>query len=206
MAFSAELEQLVHDHPQLWLGRGLSYAEPEALPTGHPALDAVLPGGGWPVGALTVIGVPHWGSGEARLLLPAWSCLTQTRRQLIFIAPPYHPYAPALQQAGVDLRHTFLIELERSHPDVFWSMEQLLRHPETGIVLAWPTAWTAGRIRRLQLAAEAGRTLGFLFHDRQVPPTPAALRLHLNPLPEGLEIRLLKARGRLVRETICVPI
>ena len=33
-------------------------------PTGHAALDAVLPGGGWPVGALVEVLQPQAGQGE----------------------------------------------------------------------------------------------------------------------------------------------
>ena len=40
-------------------------------PTGHAALDAVLPGGGWPVGALVEVLQPQAGQGEWRLLAPA---------------------------------------------------------------------------------------------------------------------------------------
>lgn len=52
--------------------RGDRLAEPEApgLPTGHSRLDAVLPGGGWPRGALTEFLLPHPGVGELGLLLP----------------------------------------------------------------------------------------------------------------------------------------
>jgi hypothetical protein len=44
----------VLSHPAIWRG-GDCAPEPATLPTGHAALDAVLPGGGWPQGALTEI-------------------------------------------------------------------------------------------------------------------------------------------------------
>ena len=41
------------------------------LSSGHPELDALLPGGGWPAARLTEIAVARWGCGELALLLPA---------------------------------------------------------------------------------------------------------------------------------------
>ncbi len=41
------------------------------LPTGFSLLDAQLPGGGWPQGALTEILCDEQGFGEVSLLLPA---------------------------------------------------------------------------------------------------------------------------------------
>ena len=40
--------------------------------TGHAALDAVLPDGGWPRRALTELLLPAHGIGEFALLLPRW--------------------------------------------------------------------------------------------------------------------------------------
>jgi len=41
-------------NPAIWRG-GDCAPEPRAIATGYPALDAVLPGGGWPAIALTEI-------------------------------------------------------------------------------------------------------------------------------------------------------
>ena len=56
-------------HPSVWRGR--SRAALETLPTGFPALDAGLPGGGWPRHGLVEILTPEPGVGELYLLLPA---------------------------------------------------------------------------------------------------------------------------------------
>lgn len=206
MAIPAELEQLLAGNQQLWRADGLGEIQLPALPTGHAALDAALPGGGWPIGALTELIVPHWGIGELRLLSPAWRAMTQARRWLAWIAPPYVPYAPALLQVGVDLRYTLLIEIKNSHQDLFWCMERLLRNPAAGIVMAWPRSLQAGNLRRLQLAAETGHSLGVLFHQRAIESTPAALRLQLNPAQPHLEITILKARGSLLRPTVLLSV
>lgn len=206
MSTSTELEQLLAGNQQIWRADGLGESRLPTLPTGHAALDAVLPGGGWPVGALTELIVPHWGIGELRLLAPAWRAMTQAQRWLAWIGPPYVPYAPALLQVGVNLRYTLLIEIENSHRDLFWCMEKLLRNPATGMVMAWPRRVLAGNLRRLQLAAETGRSLGILFHQQAIESTPAALRLKLKPAQPHLEITILKARGSLLHPTVILSI
>lgn len=49
-------------HPALWLGHQLGRARDDGLPSGFAALDAQLPGGGWPRRALTELLLPHPGS------------------------------------------------------------------------------------------------------------------------------------------------
>jgi len=65
-------------------------------PTGHAALDAELPGGGWPAAGLTELLLPAPGCGELRLLAPALAGLS-----VLWVAPPLLPYAPALAALGL---------------------------------------------------------------------------------------------------------
>ena len=52
-------------HPALWRAHQLGRAGAAgALASGFAALDAVLPGGGWPAGALTELLLPQPGVGE----------------------------------------------------------------------------------------------------------------------------------------------
>ena len=60
------------------------------LPTGHAALSAELPDGGWPMGSLVELLSPHPGVGEIRLLRPALSQL-ETRRPIALVQPPHAP-------------------------------------------------------------------------------------------------------------------
>src|SRR5260370_26553112 len=91
------------DRPDIWRGDSLSRAGTPAIPCGFPGLDAELPGGGWPAGALTEILPAHEGIGELRLLGPALAGLSQRGLRLAWIAPPHLPYAPALAAAGNDI-------------------------------------------------------------------------------------------------------
>ena len=76
-------------------------ARPSALPTGFAEFDALLPGGGWPVGAITELMPEAQGIGELSLLLPALAQLTRAGRYLLWIAPPCLPYPPEIGRAHV---------------------------------------------------------------------------------------------------------
>lgn len=146
-------------------------------PTGHAVLDTLLPQGGWPRRALTELLLPADGAGELALLLPTLARLTAAGAMVALIAPPYVPYAPAWQAAGVDLRHLAIVEAEPR--GALWAFEQCLRSGACGAVLGWPAHADAPALRRLQVAADSGDCLGFALRHRRhaANPSPAALRL-----------------------------
>lgn len=165
-------------------------------PSGIAALDAHLPGGGWPAGALSELLIPAHGIGELSLALPAVARLTQAGRHAAFIAPPHLPYAPALAQAGVVLERTLIVE-PPSADETVWAVEQLLRTSAYGAVLAWTHSLRDADQRRLQLAAETGNALAFLYRPQRAEThsSIAALRLKLTREDRRLSIEILKARG-----------
>ena len=110
-------------HPGIW--RRAVPMRQRALPSGFAALDDALPGGGWPCGALSEILFEFDGVGELSLLMPALAELTQRRQRVVFVAPPYIPYAPALADCGLDLRYVVQIDADASKGA--WSAEQCLR-------------------------------------------------------------------------------
>jgi hypothetical protein len=181
----------------IWRG-GQVDTRTDAVSTGFPELDALLPGGGWPRGALTEILLPREGVGALRLVMPALAQLSrEERRWLSWVSPPYIPYAPALTAAGVDLARILLIH-PRARQDNLWAVEQSLRSGTCSAVLAWPMLHEPSALRRLQLGAEAGRSLGFMFRPVRVAksPSPAALRLLLDSDAAGnLSVQVLKRRG-----------
>lgn len=149
----------------------------EGEPTGHAALDALLPQGGWPRRALTELLLPADGVGELELVFPALARMTQAGQPVVVIAPPYIPYAPAWHAAGVDLSQLQIVEA--SPRDALWAFEQCLRSGACAAVLGWPAQADAQSLRRLQVAADSGDCLGFAFRDRRhvANASPAALRL-----------------------------
>jgi hypothetical protein len=168
----------------------------EALASGFDELDQRLPRGGWPLGAMVELLSATEGIGELSLLLPALCRLAHSGRSIAWIAPPYIPYAPALAQRGLPLER-LLITYTRSLAESLWAAEQALRCPAVGAVLGWATHLADKSLRRLQLAAEAGGSLGILHRPlaAATEASPAALRLQLQPQLQGLGIHVLKARG-----------
>lgn len=182
--------------PDLWRGRH-SPLLPEGLSTGYPALDARLPGHGWPTGAITELLCDREGIGELHLLLPALAALSHRQGWIAWVGSPHLPYAPALAAHGFDLAR--LLVVHPSQPgDRLWAMEQILRSGSCGALVGWPPAALGERpLRRLQLAAEEGKAFAFLFRPGTAArvPSPAALRLRLEAAAGGLSLRVLKSRG-----------
>ena len=67
--FAVAAESL-HSRSAIWRSRHAAATAP-GIATGFTELDVLLPGGGWPVGALTEIFVERPGIGELQLLMPA---------------------------------------------------------------------------------------------------------------------------------------
>lgn len=169
---------------------------PGAQPSGCAALDAALPAGGWPPSALTEILVPCDGVGELRLLWPTLARLTGAGERVVLVAPPYLPHAPAWEAAGVALRQLQIVEAPAPR-DALWAAEQCLRSGSCGAVLCWPRQADDRALRRLQVAAESGQTLGFAYRPLRAAlnPSPAALRIAVDARPA--QLRVLKCRGGL---------
>ncbi len=183
-------------HPAVWRGDQLSRVASASVPTGFAALDAELPGGGWPTAALTEILPQHAGIGELRILGAALAALSAQQRTLAWIAPPHLPYAPALAASGIDLARLIIVTT-RSPRETLWAIEQALRSKACGAVLAWPGAVKYAELRRLQLAAEDNSVLAVLFRPQQAAAETscATLRLALDTRHGQLAVRILKRRG-----------
>ncbi|WP_153163537.1 translesion DNA synthesis-associated protein ImuA [Zoogloea sp. 1C4] len=178
----------------VWRGDQVASAAP-GIATGHAALDAVLPGKGWPVGALTEILVPHTGVGELGLILPLLQRVPE-RRWAVCIAPPGQLYAPALSGAGIPLERLLLVDAE-SPAHARWAARQSLNSHSCAAVVMWLAEADNGALRRLQLAAEESATTLILIRPATVAgqPSPAVLRLALTARDGGVDVRVLKRRG-----------
>jgi cell division inhibitor SulA/protein ImuA len=201
-SLAAGLEQ----HPGIWRGSQLARTACPGIASGFAALDAELPGGGWPRGALTEILPQHEGIGELRILGPALAQLAAQGKFIAWIAPPYLPYAPALAAAGIDLARVLIVKTTRDG-DTMWAAEQALRSAACGGVLAWPRDIRFPQLRRLQLAAEDGRCLAVLFRPTQAArePSPAVLRIALATSAGGLALSIFKRRGAPLSRPVLLP-
>ena len=63
-------------HPAVWRASQIGGVARSVTTSGFSALDAQLPGGGWPHGVLTELLLPEPGVGELRLLAPALAAVT----------------------------------------------------------------------------------------------------------------------------------
>ena len=197
------LEELLQ-HPSLWRASSTQEAE-RVLPTGFRRLDERLPGGGWPLDTLIELLLPAHGIGELNLLLPALRALCardeRSPRWIAWLGPPHLPYAPALASAGLDPARMLVVRSSSARPpgSSAWAMEQALRSKACIAALGWLDTADGQSLRRLKLAAEEGCSPGFLFRPRACArePSPATLRLLLEPRDGVLDVHLLKSRGGL---------
>jgi protein ImuA len=196
-------------HPALWRASQVGRACTSAFASSFEALDAVLPGGGWPAGVLTELLLPHPGVGEMRLLAPVLA--QQQARGLMWFDPPALPCAAALRMLGLELDQLVLVRSRpaaaaraklassASAPDALWALEHALKSGQVGAVLAWlPSKLPADALRRLQLAAQGHEGPVFLLRPEEaaVQPSAAPLRLLLGcAAPDWLRVTLLKRRG-----------
>ncbi|WP_345796584.1 cell division protein [Castellaniella sp. MT123] len=196
-------------HPSLWRASQLARGCAQGVNTGHAALSAELPGRGWPAGCLIELLLPQSGIGELRLLLPV------LRGSILLIQPPYRLQPLALSWWGVDPGRVILLQAPRG-ADACWAAEQALRAGTCDVVLLWQGAAAPqpgqsqgkpGRrqhafvrpdvLRRLNLAAQAGSALFFMFRSsvEADQPSPAPLRLALAPAHDGVAVTFVKRHG-----------
>lgn len=148
-----------------------------------PAIDAVLPGGGLARGALHELFAAGPGAGAAT----AFAALLAGRAggTVLWIAPALteKPYPPGLAAFGLD--PAALLVAEAPPAALLWAAEEALRCPALAAVIFLGAAPGLVAARRLQLAAEAGGTLGLLLRPDAAapPPSPAHTRWRVAALP-----------------------
>jgi cell division inhibitor SulA/protein ImuA len=182
--------------PDIWRGV-LACAPLPAVASGFAALDAELPGGGWPRGTLAELLVDGAGQGEMSLLIPALASVRESGGWSLLVAPPYPLHAPAWMAAGIDLARLAVVS-PASERDALWAMEQALASGAPRAVVGWANHADACALRRLQVAAVTGGALAFLYRPVRAAATASAapLRLRLTGTGEGkLSVQILKRRG-----------
>jgi protein ImuA len=189
-------------HPALWLGHQIGRSAGDAVATGFAALDAELPGGGWPRRALSELLLPHPGVGEIRLLAPPLVAAQRAGRLVMVFDPPAALSASALERLGFDVGELLVVHTRsRVIPgsDSLWALEQALKSGHVGAVLAWlPPRLRTERLRRLQLAAHSHDGAAFVMREASAAgrPTASPLRLALQAGgADRLRLRVLKRRG-----------
>ncbi|MFZ9052408.1 translesion DNA synthesis-associated protein ImuA [Gammaproteobacteria bacterium] len=191
------------ENPRLWRGRNPAQGM-AGLASGYAELDRHLPGGGWPRQALTEILIDQYGIGELRLLMPALARLSADDDSadvtepgwIAWVAPPFQPYPPALQEWGINLSRMLIVR-PKSDSEMLWSAEQALSSGTCAAVMLWPAVLDDQASRRLQLAAEKGSSWAIAFRPlaARVESSAAALRIALQAGQSGTRLSILKSRG-----------
>ncbi|HEX7889442.1 MAG TPA: translesion DNA synthesis-associated protein ImuA [Ramlibacter sp.] len=193
------------DLPQhVWRGRELAQAREKTVATGHAALDAELPGGGWPLGNLVEV-LQHEAQQHVwQLLGPA---LAETLRgdPAVLVHPPYQPFGPALRGQGIVPEKLLCVHADKPSARL-WAAEQALRCADVSAVFAWLPQSRAEDLRRLHLCAQGGEKLLVVFRGMQAQglSSPARLRLMVEGV-EAMEVRILKRRGPPLLQPLLLP-
>lgn len=190
----------------VWRAHQLAPAPYPTRPTGWAALDAALPGGGWPLGALVECSHPA-GTLAWRLWLPALRSAS-AQGQVVLLGLPLQPNAAAWAAHGIDTPRLWCVHTD-DDAQTLWCAQQLLGCPSVALLwlhLRHPT-WAA--TQRLQHAAHQARcstdgggawpaplVLLSVAEAHASPSSAAVLRLHVQPKgPEGLLVWVRKRRG-----------
>ncbi|MDH0867452.1 translesion DNA synthesis-associated protein ImuA [Mitsuaria sp. GD03876] len=181
----------------LWRGDALGRGTDTVWPSGFDALDAELPGGGWPGRQLTEVLMPQFSLAEWRLAGPALRRVVADGAAVALVGPPKRPHLPGLLHLGLDERHLVWIQAQ-APSERLWCAEQLIKSNAAGAVLAWMPQASPEQLRRLQVLAQSFEGPVFLFrplaarHD----PSPAPLRVEVTvDIDWALNVRILKRKG-----------
>jgi protein ImuA len=188
----------------LWRGTHALGAQAAVLSSGFAALDATLPGGGWPLNSLNEWLTPGPGHGEWMLLAPLLGTLSKRAQPVLLINPPHMPYAPGLVQAGVDLRQVLIVNAHHIKNADLWTTEQALRAGCLGAVVVFSHSNDSKSLRRIKLACESHAGLCIMVRDSQYAglASPASVRVHLRAQRAGVQLEFLKLRGKAVHQAL----
>jgi len=191
----------------VWRAGELGGASLQTVATGYASLDHVLPGHGWPQGAMTEVLQPQAGLHEWGLVAPALAAMqgasggTITGQMLVLVGPPHLPFGPALGARQLDLRCMLCVRGAAGNaPSLLWATREALQCADVAAVLAWLPDARSAHLRRLQIAAHAHNKLLFVFRPlrAQQESSPAPLRLLLEGTVSdtgNLLVNVFKRRG-----------
>lgn len=186
----------------VWRADALDPARVHTADTGYAALNAVLPGGGWPVGALIELLQATPGSSEWSLLAPALArqdAGERAQRPVVLMGAPYPPFGPALAAQQLAPQRLLWVQAGTAAAQL-WAAEQSLRCADVAAVLAWLPRVQMPQLRRLHIAAHEHGKLLFVFRPAaaRAESSPAPLRILLQRLPgplPRLQLDIFKRRG-----------
>jgi protein ImuA len=179
------------------------------LSSGRPEVDALLPGGGFPRGALCALsGGPA--SGKTDVALRVLREAQGGGSLAAFVDGRGELYPPAALALGVDLARLLIVRPERgprgdraardAATPGLWAAEILLASGAFGAVAidvplhAVPASRAEGMLRRLRSAAEKGGSAALLLTASGGPAIPAALRIDLDDVRPRPALHAVESR------------
>lgn len=196
--------RVLPDLAHVWRAGELGGAALQTVDTGYVGLNQVLPGGGWPQGALIEVLQPQAGLHEWGLLAPALAAQQQAapHQLLVLLGAPCLPFGPALGARRLNMRRLLAVQAQGGDgPALLWATREALQCADVGSVLAWLPDARSAHLRRLQIAAHAHHKLLFVFRPlrARLESSPALLRLLLEGAAHeaagDVLVHLLKRRG-----------
>lgn len=191
----------------VWRGAELGSPVTAVLASGFKALDAELPGGGWPCHSLTEVLQVQASVAEWRLLAPAMRQVVAAGRDIVLVGPPRTPHLPGLQYVGIDERRLVWVQTE-TPAERLWVTEQLVKANAAGLLVAWLPQARQEQIRRLQVCAQACEGPVFLCrpasaqHEASAAPLRVQLRFGLD---WELHLQILKRKGPAHEGVLALP-
>jgi len=183
--------------PAIWRGDALGTPVTTTVGTGFEALDAELPGKGWPCQSLTEVLQVQSSVLEWRLLAPAMRTLVGQGKQIVVVGPPKAPHLPGLRHLGLDERQLVWIDAQKP-VERLWVTEQLIKANAAGMLVSWLPQARQEQIRRLQVCAQSCDGPVFLCRPAsaayEASAAPLRLQAHLG-IDWELRIHLLKRKG-----------
>lgn len=192
--------------PQVWCADQLAQAPLRTVSTGHAALDAQLPGGGWPLGAMVEVLQAFAAQHVWQLLLPGLTQLTGAQPgPVVLVDAPCIPFGPGLSAQGLP-QERLLCVCAGASAAALWAAEQSLRCADVAAVLAWLPQARGTDLRRLHMAAQQHGRMLFVFRPlrAQHDASPAPLRLSVEGV-DVLRVHLRKRRGPPLESPIDLP-
>jgi len=188
----------------LWRGDQLGSPVVAVHPSGFEALDAELPGGGWPGHSLTEILSPQSATLEWRLLGPALQRVCAAGDTVVVVGPPRTPHLPGLRLLGLDERHLVWIQAE-TPAERLWSAEQLVKGQAAGALVVWLPQVRPEQVRRLQVLAAGHAGPVFVCRPSTAAQEPSAAPLRLQAsvgMDWTLQVDVVKRQGPPLTDTL----
>lgn len=185
--------------------RSTSKRGPIVRSTGLPQLDAILPYGGWPKGAVVEVIVPDTFCDSIRFLLPTLEQLGAEGRWLGLQALSYSQSLAISSNHDIDQSRIMQVN---QHPgrSGLWTLEQMLRSGTFSAVVAWPECSTDLMVKRLQKAAMIGKSMAFLFSTAGAtqPYSRNDLRIRIDLCDEVMTAVMVDYEGEQISETAII--